>query len=114
MPHDQLIGIMQASWVHIYLSYPFVLGWTLLEAMSCGCAIVGSTGMPVSEVITHGVEGLLVPINDSTALSKTISLLLTNPQLRSSLGNAARNRALNYDQRLTLPQITNLVESFHS
>ena len=94
---------MQASWVHIYLSYPFVLGWSLLEAMSCGCAIVGSEGAPVSEVISHGVDGLLVPINDVKALCDAISLLLLNPQLRSELGISARKRAFDYDQRKTLP-----------
>ena len=54
IPHPHLIGILQASWVHVYLSYPFILGWSLLEAMACGCCIVGSRGMPVEEVITDG------------------------------------------------------------
>ena len=51
IPHPQLIGLMQASWVHVYLSYPFVLGWSALEAMACGCCMVGSTGMPVEELL---------------------------------------------------------------
>ena len=38
IPHPYLISMLQASWVHVYLSYPFILGWSLLEAMSCGCS----------------------------------------------------------------------------
>ena len=64
------MALLQASWVHVYLSYPFVLGWSLLEAMACGCSIVGSSGMPVEEVIDHNVEGYLVPMDDPRALRK--------------------------------------------
>ena len=61
IPHPQLMAVLQASWVHVYLSFPFILGWSLIEAMACGCCIVGSQGMPVSEVIQDGVEGILTP-----------------------------------------------------
>ena len=47
IPHPQLMAVLQASWVHVYLSFPFILGWSLIEAMACGCCIVGSRGMPV-------------------------------------------------------------------
>ena len=59
VPHPVLMALFQSSWVHIYLSYPFILGWSLLEAMACGCCIVGSEGMPVSEAISNGVDGVL-------------------------------------------------------
>ena len=64
IPHPQLIALIQVSTVHVYLSYPFVMGWSLLEAMACGCALVASKGMPVEEVITNGVEGVLVPMDN--------------------------------------------------
>ena len=38
------MAVLQASWVHVYLSFPFILGWSLIEAMACGCCIVGSKG----------------------------------------------------------------------
>ena len=63
VPHPMLMALIQASWVHVYLSYPFVLGWSLLEAMACGCCIVGSRGMPVEEAIEHNVEGRLIPMD---------------------------------------------------
>ena len=66
------MAVLQASWVHVYLSYPFVLGWSCLEAMACGCCMVGSQGMPVAEVIEDGVQGLLVPMDDSERLAQRV------------------------------------------
>jgi len=109
IPHPQLMAVLQASWVHVYLSYPFILGWSLIEAMACGCCIVGSEGMPVSEVIQDGVEGVLVPMNAPKLLAERILQLLANPQARARLGRAARRRALLYDQRLTVNQLSELL-----
>ena len=111
VPHPQLIALLQASWVHVYLSYPFVMGWSLLEAMACGCAIVASQGMPVHEVIEHGVQGLLVPHNDPALLARRVLTLLADESLRQRLGQAARSEALNWDQRQTLPHLVRLVEA---
>lgn len=110
IPHPSLIGILQASWVHVYLSYPFILGWSLLEAMACGCCIVGSAGMPVAEVINDGVEGLLVAMDDPAALAQRIGLLLGDAGLRQRLSQAARQASLPWDQSQTLPQLAALVE----
>ena len=105
IPHDHLIGILQASWVHVYLSYPFVMGWSLLEAMACGCSIVASRGMPVEEAITDGVEGLLVPMQDPQLLSQRILALLSDPGLRRGFSERARARALDWDQQRMLPRL---------
>ena len=112
VPHQALITILQASWVHVYLSYPFVLGWSLLEAMACGCCIVGSKGMPVGEVIHDGVEGLLVSIHDSDNLANRVSALLNNAELRQQFANQARRSALEWDEKNTLHKLAELVESF--
>ena len=105
-----LMALLQASWVHVYLSYPFVLGWSLLEAMACGCCIVGSQGMPVEEAIENNVEGRLIPLNQPDLLAKEVLQLLFNPDSRARFGAAARRRALLYDQRLTLASMTSLIE----
>jgi len=111
IPHPMLIRLLQASWVHVYLSYPFVLGWSLLEAMACGCCVVGSRGMPVQEVIEDGVQGLLVPMDDPSRLAQRVLALLEAPQLRAQFSEAARLAALQWDQSVTLPALTALVEA---
>ena len=110
IPHAYLIKLLQASWVHVYLSYPFILGWSLLEAMACGCCIVGSLGMPVEEVIHNGVDGVLVPMDDHQGLAQRVLFLLSNPHLREQLGLKARSSALAWDQR-HIATTTELVES---
>jgi len=110
IPHPSLMALLQASWVHVYLSYPFVLGWSLLEAMACGCCIVGSRGMPVEEVIRDGVEGLLVPMDDSAALAAQVLVLLADSERRHRLGAAARTMALSWDQRVVLPELAAVIE----
>ena len=111
IPHPQLMAVLQASWVHVYLSFPFILGWSLIEAMACGCCIVGSQGMPVSEVIQDGVEGMLIPINAPDFLAEKVLHLLANPEARARFGKAARRRALLYDQRLTLDRLSGLLNA---
>ena len=86
------------------------MGWSLLEAMACGCAIVASDGMPVAEVITSGVEGVLVPMDDPQNLAHRVSVLLKNPHLRECLGKAARQKASMFDQSITLPKLASVVE----
>ncbi|WP_236629510.1 glycosyltransferase [Synechococcus sp. BS55D] len=111
IPHPQLMAVLQASWVHVYLSFPFILGWSLIEAMACGCCIVGSEGAPVSEVIRDGVEGVLIPINAPDRLADQVLKLLADPVRRQSLGRSARQRALLYDQRLTLNQLSEMLNA---
>jgi glycosyltransferase involved in cell wall biosynthesis len=92
--------------VHVYLSYPFVLSWSLLEAMSVGAAIVASNVAPVREVIDHGEHGLLVDFFDKDPLIRSIAGLLDDAAERSRLGAQARRRAQGqYDlQSICLPQ----------
>ena len=112
IPHPQLIALLQVSRVHVYLSYPFIMGWSLLEAMSCGCAIVASEGMPVEEVITNGVEGLLVPMDQPECLAHRVSALLRDQNLRESFSKAARQKAAMFDQSYTLPKLAAVVENY--
>jgi glycosyltransferase involved in cell wall biosynthesis len=74
----------------VYLTYPFVLSWSLLEAMSCGCAIVASNTQPLREAIQHGQTGRLVDFFDGLALVREVCDLLDHPAERARLGTAAR------------------------
>jgi glycosyltransferase involved in cell wall biosynthesis len=111
IPHPALIALLQASWVHVYLSYPFILGWSLLEAMACGCCVVGSEGMPVEEIIQPGLNGLLVPMGNVESLAQQVLSLLANKSYRNQLGAGARQTALAWDQKVVLPQLAAWVEN---
>ena len=79
VPHGVLRQVHRVSAAHVYLSYPFVLSWSLLEAMSCGALAVGSATAPVQELIQHGETGLLVPFGDAGALARTLLAALQQP-----------------------------------
>jgi glycosyltransferase involved in cell wall biosynthesis len=105
LPYGQFISVLQLSTVHVYLTYPFVLSWSLLESMSAGCAIVASDTSPVREAITHDLTGRLVPCLDPDALASGIVDLLGDAAARERLGTNARALARDrYDlQRVCLP-----------
>jgi glycosyltransferase involved in cell wall biosynthesis len=106
LPYEAFIPLLQLSTVHVYLTYPFVLSWSLLEAMSLGCAIVGSDTAPVREVIEHDRTGRLVDFFDPAALVQAVGELLDDPVARQRLGRAARELAQErFDlQGVCLPQ----------
>jgi len=90
IPYDQFLRLLQVSRVHVYLTYPFVLSWSLMEAMACEAAIVASDVAPVQEVITDDVTGRLVDFFDKDALVTAVSDLLDDPDARARMGQAAR------------------------
>lgn len=90
LPYAHFITLLQLSTVHVYLTYPFVLSWSLLEAMSSGCAIVASDTAPVREAIAHDVTGRLVDFFDTAGLTHEVCALLDDPAARARLGAAAR------------------------
>ena len=96
--YQYFIPLLQLSTVHVYLTYPFVLSWSLLEAMSVGCAIVASDTKPLHEAIRHDETGRLVGFFDIKGLVKEVCALLANPADRQRLGHNARLFAQqNYD-----------------
>lgn len=98
VPYQYFIPLLQLSTVHVYLTYPFVLSWSLLEAMSVGCAIVASDTQPLREAIRHDVTGRLVNFFDPAGLAHTVCNLLDDPAARQRLGANARAFAMaNYD-----------------
>lgn len=90
LPYADYLKVLQLSAVHAYLSYPFVLSWSLLEAMACGCCIVGSATPPVIEVIEDGVNGRLVDFFDPEALARALADALRRPEPARALREAAR------------------------
>ena len=90
VPYPDYQKIIQLSRCHVYMTMPFVLSWSLLEAMSMGATVVAADVAPVQEAITHGKTGLLVDFFDREALARRVSDVLANPEDFSHLGQAAR------------------------
>jgi len=106
VPYATFLSMIQVSSVHVYLTYPFVLSWSLLEAMSAECAIVASDTAPVREAIIHGETGMLVDFFDTAALVERTCELLESREHRDILGsNARRFVRQRYDlQSVCLPR----------
>jgi glycosyltransferase involved in cell wall biosynthesis len=114
VPHSTLRQIYQVSAAHVYLTYPFVLSWSLLEAMSCGCLVIGSATAPVQEVIRHGHNGLMVPFQDAGALAHSLLKALNQPQRMAPLRQQARLDSLAYALPRCLQQQLALIDSLAS
>jgi glycosyltransferase involved in cell wall biosynthesis len=90
VPYEQHLALLKRSDAHVYLSYPFVASWSLREALACGCVIVGGDSATVTEFITHGKTGLLVPYLDSIALAAGVLQALGDARLAARLRAGAR------------------------
>jgi len=113
VPYGMFNRILRISSVHVYLTYPFVLSWSLLEAMATGCLIVGSRTPPVQEVVEHGHNGLLVNFFDREALVETVQQVLSRPDAFAPLRAAARQTIIDrYDlTSICLPAQMALVDT---
>jgi glycosyltransferase involved in cell wall biosynthesis len=111
VPYDAFLGVLQISSAHIYLTYPFVLSWSMLEAMSTGCLVIGSRTAPVEEVLRDGQNGLLVDFFDREGLANAVDEALSQPEKMLPLREAARQTILErYDlRRVCLPQQLQLI-----
>ena len=108
--YDQFRILLKISQAHVYLTYPFVLSWSLLEAMSTGCSIIGSRTAPVMEAIHDQKNGLLVDFFNPKEIAEAISLLLRDRKLAKSLGKQARIDAIkNYSIEKCLPRQLELI-----
>ncbi|NET49193.1 MAG: glycosyltransferase, partial [Merismopedia sp. SIO2A8] len=105
LPYRAYRQVLQASSAHVYLTYPFVLSWSAMEAMATGCAIVGSKTPPVEEVMTDGVDALLVDFFSVEEIVARVEEILDHSALRQDLGHNARQTILSrYNLATRLPQ----------
>jgi len=99
LAHGDMIAALSMSWGHVYYTYPFVLSWSLVEAMACECLILGSDTGPVRDAITPGVNGILNDFFDVGALSAAMVRACETPERFTDLRSAARVTALaTYDR----------------
>ena len=98
LAYADYLRVLQISACHVYLTYPFVLSWSCLEAMSVGRVVVASRTGPVEEVIAHGVNGLLFDFFDTQTLTRQVVDVLAEPARHAALGSNARQTVLDrYD-----------------
>ena len=107
--YHTLLAYTQA---HLYLTVPFVLSWSLLEAMAAGCPIVGSATAPVEEVIDHGQQGLLADFWEPAQIAEALERLLADPDRATCLGKAARKTARGYSAEKGLKGWKDLISGF--
>jgi glycosyltransferase involved in cell wall biosynthesis len=112
IPYEQHLAVLQLSQVHVYLTYPFVLSWSFIEAMATGCAIVGSATPPVLEVLRDGESGLLVDFFSPRAIADRVDEILDHPTRMEHLRVEARATALrDFDLKtVTLPKWVRLID----
>lgn len=111
VPYPTFLTVLQVSRAHVYLTYPFVLSWSMLEALSTGCLVIGSKTPPVEEVLCHGENGLLVDFFDTAGIADAVVEALANPQAHGALREQARRSIIEgYDlHTLALPAQLKLV-----
>jgi len=112
IPYSDYVALLRRSSVHVYLTYPFVLSWSLLEAMSAGCLIVGSRTSPVQEVMRDEENGLLVDFFSASAIAERVDYALEHQAELQPLRSAARQTVVQrYDlRRVCLPTQLRLVD----
>lgn len=88
--HADMLAALQVSSAHVYYTYPFVLSWSLLEAMALGCVIVGSDTPPLRDAVEPGRNGILNDFFDIEALSQTLIDALRRPDAYEGMRRAAR------------------------
>jgi len=103
---DDLARILSRSDLHIYLTVPFVLSWSLMNALACGCTVLSSDTAPVREMIHHEENGLLAGFDDVDGLVEQALRVLSDPESFRPLGQAGtRMIHEKYSVETILPQI---------
>lgn len=111
VPTDTLVDLLSLSDLHIYLTVPFVLSWSLMNALACGCVVLASDTEPVREVIVEGETGLLASFFDVEAFARRALDVLRDPRAYRDVGNRAATMIENrYALSVTLPKLVALFE----
>jgi len=95
IPYLDYLKVLQISSAHIYLTVPFVLSWSMLEAMSAQCLVIGSDTPPVKEVIRDGENGLLVNFFSPAAIAEAVERVFNHPDQMQTIRLVARQTAVN-------------------
>jgi glycosyltransferase involved in cell wall biosynthesis len=111
---EQLVQILSLSDLHIYLTMPFVLSWSIMDALACGCTVLGSDTAPVREMIQHEQNGLLADFADVEGLTRLALRVLDDPEQFRPLGQAGVQMIdQKYSLERTAPRLLDLLQRVH-
>ena len=112
LPYNIYLNLLQVSTAHVYLTYPFVLSWSALEAMAAGCLVIGSRTAPVTEVLRDGENGLLVEFFKPKEIVDAVCRVCEHPDGMAALRQQARIDVVRgFDlQTVCLPRQTALID----
>jgi glycosyltransferase involved in cell wall biosynthesis len=114
LPYNQYLQLLQASSAHVYLTRPFVLSWSMLEAMATGCLVVASATPPVQEVVEDGQNGLLVDFFSPVQIADRVEEVLDDPSRMAMIKGRARETIMEkYALSKLLPQQITLLHQIH-
>lgn len=110
--YDKYLNVLQISTAHVYLTYPFVLSWSMLEAMAAGCVLIGSRTRPVQEVVEHGRNGYLVDFFSPQEIAETVIDVCERKKEMDDIRFSARQTIVDkFDlRRICLPRQMALLE----
>jgi hypothetical protein len=91
--YSEYLKLLQVSAAHVYLTHPFVVSWSFIEALACGCVVLGSATPPVLEVLRDGENGWAVDFFSPGALANRIEAVLEEPARMQKTRDAARPRS---------------------
>ncbi len=112
LPFNEYVKLLQVSSAHVYLTYPFVASWSLLDSMSCACPIVASSTEPVEEFIKDGENGLLFDFYDINEQVQKIEYALDNKEKMLPIRQNARQTIVeNYSLKDLLPKQIEYIKS---
>ncbi len=98
VPYPVFLNVLQISSAHVYLTFPFVLSWSMLEAMATGCLLIGSSTPPVMEVLRDNENGILVDFFSADEIADSVVDALKDPGAYATLRENARRTVVdNYD-----------------
>jgi len=115
VPYERYLKVLQVSSAHVYLTYPFVLSWSFVEALACGCLVIGSKTTPVLEVLEDRVNGLLVDFFSAVELADRMDEVFDHPDRLQELRSRARETAVtSIDLACQLPKWERLIDDLVS
>lgn len=111
LPVSKLVDVLSLSDLHLYFTVPFVLSWSLMDALACGCTVLASDTAPVREMIDDGRNGLLRGFHDVEGFADRAMEVLRDPGAFRHLGIEASQRIRrDYAIDITLPRLAGLFE----